>query len=905
MQTIQQFLFHQLRSRSPLARYGFAILAILAVLLFRSVLHPVLGTRSQYMIFLLAVLATAWFSGSRPAVLALVCGAVLGNFFFGDPYFIFNFSSVSDALAALFYLIVGLTIIYLFEVVKRHEAKLAGQIRKQAEAENALRLSEERFRLATEALDGVIYDWDIPKNLIFRSNGLYDLLGFQPDEIPDDPRWWQARVNPDDLKKVQQSFARTLAERGPRQSDEYRIRHKEGHEIWVWDNYRLIYDDQGQPVRQLGSTISIDETKRLAESLAQSEERFRLASEALKGVIYDWDATTDTAYRSPGVYEMLGYQLSEVSQSRRWWQNQIHPDDSERVQQAIQESIANHAPIHSVEYRVRHKEGHYFWVWDNSRIIYDDQGKVTRLIGNTVSIDKQMRLADALSQTEERFRLAFENATDAMAISDRAGTVVEANQAYLQLYGYSVEEVIGKNFAIIYPEAERENSIKRYQQVFESTEDLPTYDSVVRRKDGTERIVEARVGFVEPNGHRLYMLSVVRDLTERRRTERELYTRYQLTNSLAEATTIEEVGQVTVDYLTNYLGAHVGNIYTYHADTNTVRLLYGNTTAYTDRFANWQEFPADDNLPLTDVVKHNQSLWFSSSDEWFAAYPAMKQFSSHDLGATIHLPLVAASEVFGAISLLFLENHSFTDSDKVYIASLVFQCAQAIERARLAENAKELAVIQERHRLARELHDNVSQLLFSSSVISEIMPRLLRNQPEKALSQAEQLNLMVRGAMAEMRSLLWELRPESIIQTQLSNLLTQHSYAIRARQEVEISVTVRADQEYRLPPDAQVSFYRIAQESVHNVIKHGQATEISILLRQTDRYTALIVMDNGRGFDTSAINEGFGLRNMRERAASIGAQFSIKSRIGKGTRLRLLLITQPTVETSSTPISNG
>lgn len=775
MPSIRQSFSQLLRSRSPLVRYGFAIGTILVVLLFRSLLHPILGTRSQYMIFLLAVLVTAWFSGSRPAILSLVSGAFLGNFFFSDPHFVFNFSSVSDLLAALFYLIVGLSIISLFEIVKRHEAKLADQITKQTEVENALR---------------------------------------------------------------------------------------------------------------------------------QSEERFRLASEALKGVIYDWDAATDSAYRSPGVYEMLGYQLSEVSQNRRWWRDQIHPDDFERVQQAIEASISKRAPTHSVEYRVRHKDGYYFWVWDNSRIIYDDQGKVTRLIGNTVSIDKQMRLADALSQTEERFRLAFESATDAMAISDRDGTVVAANQAYLQLYGYSAEEVIGKNYAIIYPEAERDNSKQRYQHVFNEMDDFPPYDSIVQRKDGTERIVEARVGFIEVNRQRLYMLSVVRDLTERRRTERELYTRYQLTNSLAQATTVGEVGQVTVDYLTKYLGAQVGNIYTYHADTNTIRLLYSNTAAYTDRFANWQEFSADEGLPLTDVVKHNQSLWFSSSDEWFAAYPLMKQFSSPDPGASIHLPLVAASEVFGAISLLFLENHTFTESDKAYIASLVFQCAQAIERARLAENAKELAVIQERHRLARELHDNVSQLLFSSSVISEIMPRLLRNQPEKALSQAEQLNLMVRGAMAEMRSLLWELRPESIIKTQLSNLLTQHSYAIRARQDVEISVTVHADQEYRLPADAQVAFYRIAQEGVHNVIKHGQAAEISILLRQTKHYTALIVMDNGRGFDTHAMNEGFGLKNMRDRAASIGAQFSIKSSIGKGTRLRLLLATQPeAVESSTVPLN--
>jgi signal transduction histidine kinase len=147
--------------------------------------------------------------------------------------------------------------------------------------------------------------------------------------------------------------------------------------------------------------------------------------------------------------------------------------------------------------------------------------------------------------------------------------------------------------------------------------------------------------------------------------------------------------------------------------------------------------------------------------------------------------------------------------------------------------------------------------------------------------------------MAEMRTLLWELRPESIIQTQLSGLLTQISYAIRARQEAEISVTIRAENEYLLPADAQVAFYRIAQESVHNVLKHGQANSISILLRQTPQYTALIVVDDGQGFASNGEGGGFGLRNMQERAASISAQFGIKSQIGKGTRMRLLWITPP------------
>ncbi len=759
MHIIQQFVLRPLQSHSPLARSAVALASVIAVLIFRSLLHPILGERSPYMVFLLAVLITAWYSGSLPAFLALALGAFLGNLFFVKPFWIIHLGEWSDTLNVTFYLIIGVVIIYLLEMVKRHYTALTAQIIKQTEVENALRLSEERFRLATEAL---------------------------------------------------------------------------------------------------------------------------------RGVIYDWDADTDVAYRSPGLFDVLGYHLDEIKSDRKWWQNQIHPDDFERVRQAHQQSLAQHAPTHSVEYRVRHKDGHYLWVWDNSRIIYNDQGQVIRLIGNTFSIDERKRLAESLTQVEERFKAAFENGSDAMALSDENGVVVAANHAYFELYGYSADEVVGQDYAIIYPEQNREQSRARYQKVFNNLEEFPVSDSKVQHKDGTQHIVEARIGFVTQNGRRTHMLSVIRDLTERRRAEKELFVRYQLTAALARATTIEEVGQITVDHLINHLGATLGNIYVYHADDDTLEALYGNKTPYSERFEQWQRFPANPQFPLGDVVKHNKALWFDSANEWFEAYPVMQQHTSSNLGASVHLPLIAASAVFGAISLLFEQPRTFSEPERAFISSLVFQCAQALERARLAEHSRELAVMQERARLARDLHDNVSQLLFSSSMISEMLPRTWEKHPEKARQLADQLHVMVQGAMAEMRTLLWELRPENIIQTPLSNLLTQLSYAIRARQEAEISVTIRADQEYLLPPDVQVSFYRIAQEATHNVVKHGHAAAISILLRQTDYYTALFILDDGQGFDTSAGVAGFGLRNMRERAANMGAEFGIKSQIGKGTRIRLL-----------------
>ena len=762
---IQRFALRHFNSDSLIGRYGVAFLSLIIVLAVRLLLQPVLGNRSQYIIFLLAVLITAWYSGSLPALLVLALGAFLGNFFFGIPVLQLKFETLNDAVAVSFYVVVGVAIVALFEMLKRHERQLATQIIKQAEVEKALRMSEDRFRLVTEALEGAIYDWD---------------------------------------------------------------------------------------------------------------------------------AVAGTAYRSSGLYEIVGYQPNEVPNTRKWWQDQMHPDDFAGVQESLQKTLAEHAPIHSVEYRVRHKDGHYIWVWDKSRILYNDGGQLIRLVGCTLSIDERKHLSESLIQTEERFRVAFENASDAMVISDADGIVVAANEAYFHLYGYSAEEVIGHSYVIIYPEEARQQSLERYKLAFDTPQELPFFESTVRRKDGTIRIVEARAGFVAQHGQRQFMLSVIRDLTERKQAEVALYSRYQLTADLAQAVTLENVAQITVNHLMNHFGAVAGSIYVYHAGENTFTRLYENAPLSSEESALWDTFPADPTYPFTTVVKQNRALWFTTAGQRDAAYPVTKQFAYRAGGGSVILPLVVASEVFGVIGLSFSEDKTFTEDQRTFITSLVFQCAQAVERARLAEKTQTLAVIEERHRLARDLHDNVSQLLFSSSVISEMLPRLLQKSPDKALEQAEQLHLMVRGAMAEMRTLLWELRPENIIQTPLSGLLTQLAYAAQSRQEARVSFDVHAQNELLLSPDAQVAFYRIAQEGLHNVLKHGQAAAVSIRLRQTDNYTALVIADKGQGFDTTTVNSGFGLTNMQERATRIGARFSIKSHIGKGTRIRLIWSDQKT-----------
>ena len=204
--------------------------------------------------------------------------------------------------------------------------------------------------------------------------------------------------------------------------------------------------------------------------------------------------------------------------------------------------------------------------------------------------------------------------------------------------------------------------------------------------------------------------------------------------------------------------------------------------------------------------------------------------------------------------------------------------------AALAQKAAGEAVTAERTRLARDLHDAVTQTLFSASLIAEVIPQLWdSNQPE-ALKRLNELRELTRGALAEMRTLLLELRPSALTDSSLPDLLRQLVESITGRARLPIQFTVDGDQQ--VPPDVQVVFYRIAQEALNNIVKYARASQLTVNLRLQEGSIRLAIMDNGVGFDVSAVPPNhLGLQIMRERAEAIGARVNVYSEPGEGTQV--------------------
>ena len=287
------------------------------------------------------------------------------------------------------------------------------------------------------------------------------------------------------------------------------------------------------------------------------------------------------------------------------------------------------------------------------------------------------------------------------------------------------------------------------------------------------------------------------------------------------------------------------------------------------------------------VFEHQQPIIIQ--DTTTDAHWAKIQEPNLDLiRSMVIVPIKIDGNVIGFLNVDSLKPNFYTLEDSERLQAFADQAAVAIRNAQFHQHAQELATLEERQRIARDLHDAVSQTLFSANLISETLPRTWEREPDKGLQQTRLLHQLTRAAAAEMRVLLVELRPESVVNAHLEDLLTQLGYAMPGRNNIDISVIVRGNREQQLPADVQMAFYRIAQESLNNIIKHGHAARARIRFVRDKTQVILAVTDNGRGFDLQKISNGIGLKSMSERANSIDASFSVKSTLGRGTRVKLV-----------------
>jgi signal transduction histidine kinase len=255
-------------------------------------------------------------------------------------------------------------------------------------------------------------------------------------------------------------------------------------------------------------------------------------------------------------------------------------------------------------------------------------------------------------------------------------------------------------------------------------------------------------------------------------------------------------------------------------------------------------------------------------------------------GSRLAVPLSVRDDVYGAIVLSDRGGRIYLDEDVRIATTFGDQAALAVENARLRERVERAAAAAERLRLARELHDSVTQSLFAASLEADVVAEMCPAEQPRVAEAVDDLRRLTRGALAEMRTMLLEMRPDGLARAPLGELLRHLAEAAQSRAHVAIDLNIGSREP--LPEDVHLAFFRVAQEALNNVVKHAQAKTASVGLAGGAGLAELTVADDGCGFQLEAVSrDRLGIVSMQERAAGVGAGLDIATSPGRGTVVKL------------------
>ena len=321
--------------------------------------------------------------------------------------------------------------------------------------------------------------------------------------------------------------------------------------------------------------------------------------------------------------------------------------------------------------------------------------------------------------------------------------------------------------------------------------------------------------------------------------------------------------------------------------------LYEKLTAYT--YSNPQSeiqmrLSRGEYLIDEDYVKEIEELSTNGYDKEHPQVFEIMQLFAKYYRCGLVLPLLVRGKLFGSLRFFYREKLEF-DHETIQLAMMIAeQAALAIENSTLRKEAQLAAVSNERNRLARELHDSVTQTLFSTSLIAEVLPRLYDVNKPEAEKRLKEMRHLAKGALAEMRTLLMELRPNAITEANPKELLQHLMDAYTGRSGIPIQYSEKIDPYANLTGDQKLVIYRVAQEALNNIAKHATPTKVKIMFHVDGSHVNLMIEDDGVGFDPEKIESNhFGIGFMHERADGIGAQIKILSQPDEGTLVHLII----------------
>ena len=778
-------------------------------------------------------------------------------------------------------------------------------ITRRTQAREALRESEERYHSMIIAMqEGVIFQ-DANGVILTCNASAERMLRLSADQIIGktllDPSWQTIHADGSPFPGDTHPAVLTLRTGQPLSNVVMGIHKPDGVLTWLSINSQpLFHAGASSPYGVVVTLADITDRRQAEQALRESEARYRsLVDSSIDGIFLSAPDGRILAANAAAC-QILGRTEEEICQLGRAG---IMDTSDARLAAALEER----------ERTSRFRRELFLLRKDGTRVpcevssgTFKGEGGELRTSLIIRDITERKWAEEAMSQ----LAAVVESSDDAIVGATLEGLVVSWNAGARRLYGYSAAEMIGHSVSVLLP-PERRDDLTQISERLKRGENIRHFETTRRAKDGRNVDVSLTISAIRnAAGQMVGTSTIARDITERvhayqlleRRVEertRELTTLLDVSRTVASTLELKPLLRLIIEQLkpvVNYASAAIFTL----EDKELVIVEY--EAPILQRPLQPLRLPLEQAGLAQDVIQCREPVILDDVRGDILLARALQNWTESDVELSFSyahswmgIPLMVKDKVIGMLDLTHSEPNHYTSQHARLAQTIANQAAIAIENAKLYEQAQEVAALQERQRLARELHDAVTQTLFSASLIAEVLPRLWESNQIEGREYLEDLRRLTRGALAEMRAMLLELRPSALNESDLGELLRQLADAIAGRARLPVTVDIRSQRP--LPSDVKVALYRVAQEALNNVAKHSKASRVTMSLTDavcTDQGPSeagaeLCIMDDGKGFDlTRASPEHFGLAIMRERAQAIGATLDIETRPGQGTKIAVV-----------------